>query len=370
MRTVGLMVLVWSLAAPHAALAKKKKGDDELNTQVLQLPKDPPLAIVAETSRLVFHVTPLSSKGLLSAQVREALKALPRITGGATIVKLRAFVAGSGDLRRVQAIVSETFTEHHWPLPVLSVVQVGGLPLEGAQVVFEAVSIAKKEVNPLGLIFLAGQQVTSPGPMDPVAPLAEKSLAGLRTAVTAAGAGGGDVLRGTCFLSGLDGLAKVRAQVAANFPAAVWNFVQIQRSPARAIVECEAVARGQAAGSTALQFLNPEGLNLSPNYSQLARVTAARIAFTGTQVAFGTQDADAKLAFSRLEKELVQVGSSLKNAAMTSVYPLSDASANLVRKVRFDFLDQARPPASTMLLFEGLPSMDASFAVDVVAVVR
>jgi hypothetical protein len=31
-----------------------------------------------------------------SAQVREAL-ALPRMTGGATIVKLRAFVAGSGD---------------------------------------------------------------------------------------------------------------------------------------------------------------------------------------------------------------------------------------------------------------------------------
>ena len=55
---------------------------------------------------------------------------------------------------------------------------------------------------------------------------------------------------------------------------------------------------------------------------------------------------------------------------MTSVYPLSEASANLVRKVRFEYLDQARPPASTMLLFEGLPSMDASFAVDVVAVVR
>jgi enamine deaminase RidA (YjgF/YER057c/UK114 family) len=369
MRTLGLTVLVWSLAAPHAALAKKKKSAEDPTTQVLQLPKDPPLAIVVETPRLVFHVTPLSAKGLLSAQVREALKALPRITGGATVVKLRAFVAGSGDLRRVQAIVSETFTVHRWPLPVLSVVQVGGLPLEGAQVVFESISMAKKEVNPRGLVFLAGQQVTSPGPLDPVAPLAEKSLAGLRTAVTAAGAGPGDVLRGTCFLSSLEGLAKVRDRVAFNFPAAVWNFVQIQRAPARAIVECEAVARGKVGGE-ALEFLNPEGLAKSPNYSQLARVTAPRIALTGTQVAFGIQDADAKLAFSRLEKELVQVGASLKNAAMSSVYPLSEASANQVRKVRFEFMDQARPPASTMLLFEGLPSMDASFAVDVVAVVR
>jgi enamine deaminase RidA (YjgF/YER057c/UK114 family) len=370
MRMLGLMVMVWTLAAPHAALAKKKKSDEERPTQVLQLPKDPPIAIVAETSRLVFHVTPLSAKGLLSAQVRETLKALPRITGGATIVKLRAFVAGSGDLRRVQAIVSETFAEHHWPLPVLSVVQVGGLPLEGAQVVFESISMAKKEVNPSGLIFLAGQQVTGPGPLDPVAPLAEKSLAGLHTAVAAAGADAGDVLRGTCFLSSLGDLAKVRAQVAANFPAAAWNFVQIQRAPARAIVECEAVARGRAAGGTPLEFLNPEGLTKSPNYSQLARVTAPRIALTGTQVAFGIQEADAKLAFSRLEKELAQVGASLKYTAMSSVYPLSEASANLVRKVRFEYLDQTRPPASTMLLFEGLPSMDASFAVDVVAVVK
>ena len=94
-------------------------------------------------------------------------------------------------------------------------------PLEGAQVVFEATALAKKEVSPHGLIFLAGQQVTSPGPLDPVGPLAEKSLAGLRTAVLAGGAGPGDVLRGTCFLSSLDGLAKIREGVAVNFPAGI-----------------------------------------------------------------------------------------------------------------------------------------------------
>jgi enamine deaminase RidA (YjgF/YER057c/UK114 family) len=162
----------------------------------------------------------------------------------------------------------------------------------------------------------------------------------------------------------------VRERVADSFPAAAWNYVQIQRAPARALVECEAVARGRAPSGEPLVFLNPEGLATSPNYSQVARVSAPRIALSGTQVAFGTQEADARLAFSRLEKELVQAGTSLKNAAMSSVYPLSESSANQVRNVRFEFFDKARPPASTMLLFEGLPSMDASFAVDVVAVVR
>jgi enamine deaminase RidA (YjgF/YER057c/UK114 family) len=36
--------------------------------------------------------------------------------------------------------------------------------------------------------------------------------------------------------------------------------------------------------------------------------------------------------------------------------------------VRLDFFDADRPPAGSMFLFEGLTSMDAGFAVDVVAV--
>src|ERR1700691_6140709 len=88
----------------------KKKTNEEPVTQTLPVLKDPPGAISAETARLVFHVSPLSSKGLLSQQVRDALKALLAENHNATVVKLRAFVAGSGDLRRVQQIVSEVFT--------------------------------------------------------------------------------------------------------------------------------------------------------------------------------------------------------------------------------------------------------------------
>jgi len=63
------------------------------------------------------------------------------------------------------------------------------------------------------------------------------------------------------------------------------------------------------------------------------------------------------------------VGASVKDVAMSHIYPLSNQSADQVRRIRFEFYDKARPPASTMLIFEGLPSMDASFAVDAVAVV-
>src|ERR1700683_3159654 len=143
------IVALFSLAAAYGA---KKKNPDDL-TQTLELPKDPPMVAAGETSRLVFYVSPLSTKGLLSQQTRDALKAILKANGGAPVVHIRAFVAGSGDLRRVPQIVSEVFTEKKLPLPSVSVVQAGGLPLENAQVVIEAVSETKKPVNPAGLSF-------------------------------------------------------------------------------------------------------------------------------------------------------------------------------------------------------------------------
>jgi hypothetical protein len=81
MKTIGVLALC-ALAALAGPFDKKKKKSEEDVTQVLQLPKDPPSAVVAETARLGFYVSPLSSKGLLSQQVRDALKALHRNVGG------------------------------------------------------------------------------------------------------------------------------------------------------------------------------------------------------------------------------------------------------------------------------------------------
>ena len=50
----------------------RKNADDD--TQTLELPKDPPMVAIGETSHLIFNVSPLSAKGLLSQQTREALQ--------------------------------------------------------------------------------------------------------------------------------------------------------------------------------------------------------------------------------------------------------------------------------------------------------
>jgi hypothetical protein len=69
----------------------------------------------------------------------------------------------SGDLRRVRDLVSETFTDRKQPLPVVTLVQLGGLPLERAQTVLGAVASAKKDVSPEGVIYPPTPMAVSEG---------------------------------------------------------------------------------------------------------------------------------------------------------------------------------------------------------------
>jgi enamine deaminase RidA (YjgF/YER057c/UK114 family) len=338
---------------------KKPKPKKEEITQTLQLPKELPGAVTGETRRLTFHVTPLSARGLLSAQVRDALKALTHETGGNPVLKIRAFVAGSGDLRRVRDLVSEVFTDRKLPLPALSLIQSGGLPLEGAQVVLEAVSAGKKEVNPHGLVFLSAHVVTSDNPLDPVAPLAAQSLDRLKVALKTAAAEPADVVRVTCFLSSLENLAATRKLVEADYPRAALNYVQNQRSPARALAACEAVARLTRNTGTRVSFQPETGEPLA------ALVSAQHIVLTGTQVSYGYQESNSRLAFERLQKVLESNGVSGRDVAFAHYYPLADPLAAQVRKLRAEFFAAS---AGSIILFEGLPGMDAGFAVDVIAV--
>ena len=345
-----------------------KKNKQEQLTQKLESPPDPPAAVVAETARLVFDVAPLATKGLLSSQVRDSLKALLRTSKRSRIVKLRAFVAGSGDTRRVRSVVSEVFNDRKLPLPALSVVQVGALPAKGAQVVLESIAEARKPRNPHGLAFISGQAVVSAEPTLEVARLAAESLERIRIATGSLGLTPKEVLRVTCFCSSLRDGAEVHKAMAAAFPAAARSYVQLRRAYTKGSVECEAVARLLEPAGGALRFVNPEGLTESPEFSQVALVGAERVALTGAQLAFQYRDSDVRLAFDRQGRALEKVGASYSGVAMSHVYPLSGAISRKIRTLRFEFYDRSRPPATTMVEFEGLPSLDASFAVDVVAV--
>jgi len=97
-------------------------------------------------------------------------------------------------------------------------------------------------------------------------------------------------------------------------------------------------------------------------------VDSAEVVLTGAQVSFGYHSSDTHLAFDRLQRELTQAGTAPGKVAFADYYPLSLDIAAQVRQISAEVFDAAHPPAGTLSLFEGLPSMDAGFAVDAVAV--
>ncbi len=356
----GILALTLVAGIAFAAKKKKKKKEVEEITQTLPLLPDPPSAITTDAANLQFHIAPLSPKGLLSQQVRDGLKALMHDAKGGTIVKIRAFVAGTGDMRRVQTLVSEMFTEKHLTLPALSTIQGGALPGVGVQVSLESIEADRKTVNPHGLAFISGQ---------PGSTVAE-SVGRIQTAVQSLGIANARVLRTTCFLSSLDNYATLRESVASAFPNAAIAFVQMQRIPVRTAAECEAIAALERPLSKPVEFANPAGLSGTEGYSQVALVGPGKLVITGTQLGFGTQDGDVRLAFERLGKALESNQANFKDVVYARLYPVSYEVVDRLRALRFEFFDKSRPPGSTLLPFESLPSLDASFGVEVIAAPR
>lgn len=338
-----VLLMMAELAAGASQRRKKQKEEEEI-TQTLELPPEPPASVQADPARLAFVHAPLSARGLLSQQTRDGIRALLQNARGARFVRIRAWVAGTGDLRRVPMIVSEIFSERKQPLPVVTVVQVGALPLEGAQVQLEAV-VEQRRPAGAGAVFAA---VSSRTP--------EETFARLRR--TMAGAGVPPQAAGSlvCGVTSPELLDPVRREAAQAFPRTVLLAFQVQRLPAEPAVACEAAAP--------LAEPVPGGVR---RLDSAVALSVPRVIFTGAQLAFRYEESDARLAYQRLERTLQQAGSSLKAAVVLNIYPLSRQLAELAGRIRAEFVDPASPPAGLVVPYEGLPSMDAAFALEAVA---
>ena len=108
----------------------------------------------------------------------------------------------------MQAAVTDIFSDHKQPLPVLSIIQVGALGQESAQVVIEAVVSTHKTVNPNGLAFFFDQRGKT------LSKALEKFASGLQTVNVPAD----HLLTCTCFAARLEDHAAALTEVKALFP--------------------------------------------------------------------------------------------------------------------------------------------------------
>jgi len=337
----GIAAVLCSVLLPlHAA--QHRKRDEEPKPEILPLPPQLPMALAAETRMLDFHISPLLHTGGLDAQIRQSLNDLIRDTRGETIIKLRAFVSGAGDARRVAAEAGQIFTEHKLPLPVVSIVQVGALGDESAAVVIEAVVATKRVLNPNGLAFFSGQS----------APSFQEAIKRLADSARAASVSPDKLLSCTCFASVISDYASMRASLQSAFPNAALDIVQPLREPGDGSATCEAIAQLSAPlHNGPVVWLERERATL---------VDSPQLVFTGLQLAFGTYLDDAHEAFVRLERAVSAV-QAIEAPVQVNAFALDGYAAAAVRKTT------ATPLAIfTVERIEGLPAMDAAAGIEAV----
>jgi enamine deaminase RidA (YjgF/YER057c/UK114 family) len=301
------------------------------------LAADLPTSVRVEPAKLTFHVATIA-RGTLAEQVHAQVKHLEK---DGQLVKLRAFTTGSSE--NVKQTIRHSL--HGKALPVVDVIQVGALA-GGAEVILESVASSKNVVNPSGLLFVSGQASTAPlegGKADaPVLPLAQKSLANLKTVLSSNGAG--EVLRIACFTSSLADESTVHGLMVEAFPKATVSVVQVQSVPTNQEVECEAIARLVNKPTEPIQLVNPT----KAAFAQAVLVSAPVIVLTSTE-----WNADARATFTQLKAALEAGGSSLDHVFYSYAYPSSAAMLQKYRDVRWDFLVRDKAPASTNLVFAG-----------------
>jgi enamine deaminase RidA (YjgF/YER057c/UK114 family) len=301
------------------------------------------MALKADTATLDFHISPLLRTGGLGVQIRQSLNDLIRDTKGETIIKLRAFVAGAGDARRVQAEAAELFTEKKLSLPTVAIIQVGALESEAAQVVIEAVVSTRKTVNPNGLAFFNGQ----------LGATYQQAVAHLRESANAASVDPAHMLRCTCFTARIEHASSLRATLQAAFPATEITIVQPLRDAARDETLCEGVAQ--------LMKARAEGPVVVLKDARATLVSSPKLVFTGLQLSFGNFLDDAQEAVVRLQRAAKAVDA-VEAPVEVNAFALDASAASAVRK------KMTAVPLSTFTVqtVEGLPSIDATAGIEAV----
>ena len=338
----ALILLIVCLVGGALAASQQKKKNTEPKSQVVPLPPEPPMALAVDTDGLDFHISPLLKTGGLSAQIRQSLNDLIRDTHGETIVKLRAFVAGTGDARRVQAYVTNQFSEHKLPLPALSILQVGALGEDSAQVVIEAVVSTHRTVNPNGLAFFFGQRGGT----------LTKSLARLKQSTEEVSIDPARFLTCTCFTSRIDNFETSAQAIRAMFPKTELNIVQAVRDPFNDASTCEGIAQ--------LTKAPGDGPVVQAEFAHATLVHSPQLIFTGLQLTFGNYLDDAQEAFARLKKIASSI-QPIETPVQVNAFALDASAASALRKT----LSMA-PGTFTVQNIEGLPAVDGVAGIEAI----
>jgi enamine deaminase RidA (YjgF/YER057c/UK114 family) len=129
---------------------------------------------------------------------------------------------------------------------------------------------------------------------------------------------------------------------------------------------------------TTARFINPETMHRPTGYTHVVEVLAGRPVYISGQVALdstgslvGPDDirAQARRVFDNLRAALQAVGASFDQVVKLNYYVVDATQMPVIREVRDEYLDPARPPASTAVEVRRLVRDDLLIEVEAVAVI-
>lgn len=132
--------------------------------------------------------------------------------------------------------------------------------------------------------------------------------------------------------------------------------------------------------SAEIAFLNPEGLSQPPGYSHVVTARGGTTVYisgqvavdaTGTLVGEGDHRKQAEQVFANLQTALTAAGASFEHVVKLTYYVvnLSPEVTKMLRELRAGYINQARPPASTLVAVAALVDPRLLLEIEAIAVI-
>jgi enamine deaminase RidA (YjgF/YER057c/UK114 family) len=123
-------------------------------------------------------------------------------------------------------------------------------------------------------------------------------------------------------------------------------------------------------------FASPDGLSTPPGYSHVVSIPSGRLVWTsgqiavdadGNVVAAGDWEGQARAVFQNVTTALDAAGAGWSDVVKLTFFVVDVAELATIRAVRDEFVDQGRPPTSTLVQVAGLARPDLLLEVEAVA---
>lgn len=363
------LCLVAALWICVPAPAQKPKPPEPEKPQMLAVIPDAPGAVKVQTPRLQYLRIPDETTGLLSRQVEESMKSLRKVLRKRRLARITAWVGGAGDVRRVSASVRELLGEWRIPIPAITVIRVGALSSPATRVSFDVEVEADEEVNPHGLIYLAGVRQPSPEFRLDLREELNKSLDTLETRLREQGGSREDVLAARCMVSLSQDLAGLESEIRKRYPAASTRVMQALRASPDSYANCDLLARLRQAPEEPVEAKVITIADGAPPITSFFKVNTPQVVLTSAQLCFRSTDEDLRLGFERLDNTLKELGTGLEHAVQLSILAQAPELGLRAEAQGRRYLNAHYDPAILRQSVESLPALDSTISLDAVVAV-